>query len=96
MPCSCGSPSGLFITLSASELAEMRANALAAITSGRRVSLSGGAKSGTKAFDMDPQQMLMEVNYAMRKLGLVTQRVTKTYGEFVGQVPFPLVANEQV
>lgn len=90
------SPSGIFTTLSADELAELKANALAAITGGRRTSISGGAKSGSKEWQMKPQEILAEVKYAEQQLGLIPARVTKTYGDF-WQPPFPNnVPNEQV
>lgn len=90
------SPSGIFTSLSASELTELKANAIAAITGGRRTSISGGAKSGSKEWQMTPQEILREVKYAQQQLGILPARVTKTYGDFSGTAPFPLVANEQV
>lgn len=90
------SPRGVFTLLSVDELAAMRASAISQIQSGRRTSLSGGAKSGSKEWPSDPFEILAEVKYAEQKLGIIPARVTKTYGEFVGDAPFPIVANEQV
>lgn len=90
------SPSGIFTQLTDAELAAMRASALTAITSGRRTSLSGGAKSGSKEWQMTPQEILAEVKYAEQKRGVLPQRVTKTYSNF-WQPPCPAnVPNEQV
>ncbi len=74
-----GSPSGIFVGLSQVELDALRTSALAGITSGRRTSLSGGQKSGSKEWKMDPQQMLLEIQYAERAAGTIPARVTKTY-----------------
>lgn len=90
------SPTGIFTSFTASELLVLKANALAAITGGRRTSLSGGAKSGSKEWQMTPQEVLLEVKYAQQQLGIIAGRVSKTYGEFTGIAPFPVVANEQV
>lgn len=82
--------------MSQSELLEIRASAKAAITSGRRTSISGGAKSGSKEYPGDPYRDLMEVNYALARLGVVSARVTKTYNDFAN-IPCPAtVPNEQV
>ncbi len=59
-----GSPVGLFISLTQAQRDAYRAIALDAIFSGQRISLSGGAKSGTKQFQMSPQDALFELNYA--------------------------------
>lgn len=75
MPCS--SPSGAFIGLTVQELLELRANALLGIENGRRTSISGGAKSGSKQWDIAPDKMLIEVNYALRKLGAMPARPQK-------------------
>jgi hypothetical protein len=92
----CGSPCGLFVGLSQVELDALRVSALAAITSGRRTSLSGGQKSGSKEWKMDPQQMLIEIRYAERQAGTIPARVSKTYFDSANP-PCPAnVPNEQV
>lgn len=90
------SPSGIFTQLTDEEIATIRASALSAISSGRRTSLSGGAKSGSKEWPSDPFEILAEVKYALQQRGALPARVTKTYGSFTGAPPFPLVAGEQV
>lgn len=72
MPCS---PCGIFVGYEQSVLDGLKANALAAITGGRRTSLSGGAKSGSKEWKMDPQQMLVEIRYAEQQSGTLPPRV---------------------
>lgn len=92
----CGSPCGIFTLYSAEELAELLIVATAALSGGRRTSLSGGAKSGTKQWDMTPQQMLVEIKYAMRQKRIIPARVTKTYMD-IANPPCPVtVPNEQV
>jgi len=87
---------GIFSSLTADELAALKANALAAITSGRRTSISGGAKSGSKEWQMSPMEILREVKYAEQKLGLIPQRVAKTYMDTVNPPCPAIVVNEQV
>ncbi len=79
------SPRGVFSLLTVDELAAMRASAISQIQSGRRTSLPS-----------DPMEILAEVTYAEQKLGIIPARVTKTYGEFTGVPPFPVVTGEQV
>ncbi len=71
------SPCGIFVGYDQSVLDELKANALLAITSGRRTSLSGGAKSGSKEWKMDPQQMLVEIRYAEQQNGTLQARAQK-------------------
>lgn len=90
------SPTGIFVGLSQVELDALRVSALAGITSGRRTSLSGGQKSGSKEWQMMPQQVLLEVIYAERKARSRPARVTKTYMD-TAYPPCPAnVPNEQV
>lgn len=58
------SPQGLFISMTQAERDALRVATLARITSGERTSLSGGGKSGSKAWPMTPQDTLFELNYA--------------------------------
>lgn len=90
------SPSGIYTQLTDAELAVLRADALAAMTSGRRTSLSGGQKSGTKQWQMTPQDMLLEIQYALRQRGALPARVTKTYMDTVNPPCPAQVLNEQV
>ncbi len=91
-----GSPSGIFTLLTVDELAAMRASAISQIQSGRRTSLSGGAKSGSKEWPSDPFAILAEVKYAEQQLGIIPARVTKTYMN-TAYPPQPVtVPNEQV
>lgn len=90
------SPSGIFVGLSQTELDALRASAISGITSGRRTSLSGGQKSGSKEWQMIPQQVLLEVIYAERASAVRAARVAKVYDDFVNP-PCPAnVVNEQV
>jgi len=73
------SPSGIFLGLDQTELDEIRANALLQISSGRRTSLSGGQKSGSKEWSISAEQMLLEVIYAEQQNGTREPRVTKVY-----------------
>lgn len=90
------SPSGIFVGLSAPELAEIKASAISGITNGRRTSISGGAKSGSKEWQMKPQEILMEVKYAEQQSGAIPARVTKTYGDYANPPCPATVPNEQV
>lgn len=62
------SPSGLFVGLTQAQLDTLRAGALQRIATGERTSMSGGAKSGSRAWQMSPQDVLFEVNYAQNIL----------------------------
>lgn len=73
------SPSGCFVGLSQSELLVMRANAIDTLKFGVRTSISGGAKSGSKEYPGDPYRDLIEVNYALRALGVMPPRPQKVY-----------------
>lgn len=75
MPCGC--PTGILVGLPQAELDELRANALSGITGGRRTSLSGGAKSGSKEWQMSPQDMLVEIRYAEQQNGTLPARAQK-------------------
>lgn len=68
---------GIFVGLPQSELDALRASALAAITGGRRTSLSGGQKSGTKEWQMSPQDVLGEVKFAEQQNGTRAPRAQK-------------------
>ena len=55
--------------LTQTELDTFRSDAIARITNGERTSMSGGAKSGSKAWQMSPQDILFEVKYAEQMAG---------------------------
>lgn len=63
------SPSGILVGLTAVELQAIRADALSGVVSGRFTQLNGAAKGSTRQFDMTPQMMLQEANYALGQLG---------------------------
>lgn len=69
-------PSGIFTGLTQSELDAIRATALSQITSGRRTSISGGGKSGSKEWSMDVRDVLREVIYAEQQNGTRPPRAT--------------------
>lgn len=96
MPCCVGSPSGILTNLTALELTELEAGALLRLNGGQRTSMSGGAKSSSKEYPMSPMELLREIKYARQQLGIIPGRVSKTYGDFTGVAPFPVVAGEQV
>lgn len=73
------SPLGLFVGLAQSELDELRESALTRIKSGERTAMSGGQKSGSKAWQMSPQEVLAEVRYAEQQSGVASGRVSKVY-----------------
>jgi len=89
------SPSGIFVGLSQVELDALRVTALAATTGGQRTSLSGGQKSGSKEYQMSPQQVLMEIIYAERQSGARAPRVDRTVMN-TAYPAFPPVAGENV
>lgn len=71
------SPTGIFVSLSQTELDALRVDALAQIQSGRRTSLSGGGKSGSKEWSMSAQDILREVVYAEQQNGTRAPRAQK-------------------
>lgn len=71
------SPTGIFIYFSAAERAALRLSAIERLTSGERTSLSGGGKSGSKAWQMSPQDVLAELLYAAQINGEVPRRAQK-------------------
>lgn len=80
------SPSGIFVGLSTQELAELKASALRAITSGQWTSITGGQKTGSKQYQMRPQDVLEEVKFAEQSAGIgrpraqkITQILSKDY-----------------
>lgn len=90
-----GSPTGVFTLLTPEELATMRASALSAISGGRRTSLSGGQKSGSKDWPTDPFDILAEVKYAMQKNGSLPPPVSSTVSNYAYEA-VPPVAGENV
>lgn len=68
---------GIFVGLPQAELDALRANAIAGITGGRRTSLSGGQKSGSKEWQMSPQDVLGEVKFAEQQNGMRPPRAQK-------------------
>lgn len=91
-----GSPSGIYVGLSQTQLDALRASALDGSINGRRIALSGGQKSGTKNYPETPHDILLEVIYAERRAGVRAARVTKTYMD-TANPPCPAnVPEEQV
>lgn len=70
-------PSGIFLGLTQAELDSIRETALSQITSGRRTSISGGGKSGSKEWSLDVRDVLREVIYAEQQNGTRPPRVQK-------------------
>ncbi len=70
-------PAGIFVSLSQAELDQLRADALSQISSGRRTSISGGGKSGSKEWSMSAEQILKEVIYAEQQNGTRPPRAQK-------------------
>ncbi len=81
------SPLGIFVGLAQSELDALRTSAIEGITSGRRTSLSGGQKSGSKEWQMSPQDLLAEVNYAEQQNGTRAPRAQKVVS--ILSAPYP-------
>ena len=75
------SPTRIFKGLTVEQLNELKTKALARIANGDFTSLSGGAKSSTRKFEMSPQDILDEVQ---TELGVLygTPRVTHTTQDF--------------
>ena len=71
------SPLGIFINLTAAERLALRTSAIERMTSGERTSLSGGGKSGSKAWQMSPQDTLFELDYAAMINGETPARAQK-------------------
>lgn len=71
------SPTGIFVGLTQTELTTLRTDALSQISSGRRTSLSGGGKSGSKEWSMSAQDILREVVYAEQQNGTRAPRAQK-------------------
>lgn len=78
-------PDGTFVGLTQAELDELRASALSQISSGRRTSLSGGGKSGSKEWSMDASDILREVIYAEQQSGTRPARAQKVVQDLVCQ-----------
>lgn len=55
---------GIFINFTQAQRDAIRTSALERITSGERTSLSGGGKSGSRQWQMSPQDTLFELDYA--------------------------------
>lgn len=60
------SPSGLFLSMTQAQRDTLRVAVMDRLTNGERTSLSGGGKSGSRAWPYPPDQMLFELNYADR------------------------------
>lgn len=73
------SPRGIYVGLSQSQLNELRTSAIARINSGERTAMSGGQKSGSKAWQLSPQDSLAEVIFAEQQSGARTGRTSKVY-----------------
>lgn len=58
------SPTGIFISLTQAQRDTIKAAAIERLTSGERTSLSGGGKSGSRQWQMSPQETLFEIDYA--------------------------------
>lgn len=58
------SPAGIFRSLTTTQLAALETSALERITNGERTSMSGVGKSGSKQWQMSPEQVLIEVAFA--------------------------------
>lgn len=59
------SPSGIFLGLDSEDLATLKAAALQRIANGDFVSMSGGGKSHASKWELPPQHILLEVQYAI-------------------------------
>jgi len=59
------SPSGIFLGLDSTDLATLKAAALQRIANGDFVSMSGGGKSHASKWELPPQHILLEVQYAI-------------------------------
>jgi hypothetical protein len=75
------SPTRIFKGLTVEQLNELKTKALARISSGDFTSLSGGAKSSSRKFEMTPQEILEEVKVELAVLN-GTPRVTHTTQDF--------------
>jgi hypothetical protein len=81
------SPLGIFVGLSQTQLDTLRASALARMASGERTSISGGGKSGSRQWQMSPEKVIFEVQYAERaaagtgRVYSVTQDMTNFLGD---------------
>jgi hypothetical protein len=59
------SPSGIFLGLDSDDFATLKAAALQRIANGDFVSMSGGGKSHASKWELPPQHILLEVQYAI-------------------------------
>jgi len=77
------SPSGIFLGLTATELADLKATALDRIANGDMTALSGAGKSNSLQYSMSAREMLIEVNYALAsgegRVNRVVYDVRKNY-----------------
>lgn len=64
------SPSGIFVGMTSADILVIRTAALARITDGDFTQLSGAQKSSSKTYEMKPQDVLRECNYALTQLGV--------------------------
>lgn len=81
------SRTGIFIGLTQVELAALRVSALARISSGDRTSISGGGKSGTKAYSMSAADVLSEIVIAEQASGVKAARVKTVVQDLTGYYP---------
>lgn len=75
----------LFFGLPEADVLKLRDGAIALIQEGKTImSVSGGGKSGSKSFPMQPKEVLFEANAALRHLNpeKYGRRVRKTYARF--------------
>lgn len=81
----CGSPCYIFKGLTVAELLVLRTTFLARISGGTYTSLSGQGHSASIEY-MDPQQGLIEVNYALGQLGVAPYALPPqtVYQQFTG------------
>lgn len=80
-------PTGIFVGETQATLDEIRVDALAQITSGRRTSISGGGKSGSKEYSMSAQDILREVVYAEQQNGTRSPRAAQVVQALNAQWP---------
>lgn len=90
------SPLGLYINFTAAERAALRASAIDRMTNGERTSLSGGGKSGSKAWQMTPEEVIFELNYAASILGETPARAQKVVQVLSPQYPLRCDANTTI
>lgn len=90
------SPTGIFNYFTAAERAALRQSAIDRLTSGERTSLSGGGKSGSKAWQMSPQEVLFELAYSAMINGETPARSQKVVQVLSPQYPLRFDANTTI